>query len=138
MDISQAMLTADHPQNDGLTERVKQVLEEYLRIFCFCDSNHWLDLLLYVEFCYNNTIHNATKVRPFYTNMGYHLIDTYPGEVVKANVPAAKEDFENLWKLRKDMGETLILARERMTEYYNRNVFEKKLNFKVGDKVIVN
>ena len=75
---------------------------------------------------------------PFYANFGYYPIDNYPAEVVESHVPAAEEYFENLAKLRKDMGETLILARERMAKYYNRNVFEKEPTFKVGDKAMVN
>ena len=97
-----------------------------------------LELLLYAEFCYNNTVHSATKVTPFYANFGSHPIDNYPAEVVESNDSAAEESVENLAKLRKDMRETLILARERMAKYYNRNVSEKEPTFQVGDKVMVN
>ena len=113
-------------------------MEQYLRTFCAWDQKDWLELLPYVEFCYNNTVHSATKVTPFYANFGYHPIDNYLAEVVESNVPAAEEYVENLAKLRKDMRETLILARERMAKYYNRNVSEKEPTFKVGDKVMVN
>ena len=138
LDVSQDMSTAYHPQTDGQTERVNQVLEQYLRTFWAWDQKDWLELLPYAEFCYNNTVHSATKVTPFYANFGYHPIDNYPAEVVESNVPAAKEYVENLAKLRKDMRETLILTRERMAKYYNRNVSEKEPTFKVGDKVMVN
>ena len=74
----------------------------------------------------------------FYANFGYHPIHNYSAEVVESNVPAADEYVKNLAKLRKDMRETLILARERMAKYYNRNVSEKEPTFKVGDKVMVN
>ena len=97
-----------------------------------------MELLLYAEFSYNNTIHSATKVTPFYANFGYHPIDDYSAEVVESNVPAAEEYVENLVKLRTDMGETLLLARERIAKYYNKNVFEKEPTFKVGNKAMVN
>ena len=138
LDVSQDMSTAYHPQMDGQTERVNQVLEQYLRTCCAWDQKGWLELLPYAEFCYNNTVHSATKVTPFYGNFGYYPIDNYPAEVVESNVTAAEEYVENLAKLRKDMRETLILARERMAKYYNRNVSEKEPTFKVGDKVMVN
>ena len=132
------MSTAYHPQTDGQTERVNHVLEQYLRTFCAWDQKDWLELLPYAEFCYNNTIHSATKVTPFYANFDYHPIDNYPAEVVESNLPAAEEYVENLAKLRKDMRETLILAREWMAKYYNRNISEKEPTFQVGDKVMVN
>ena len=138
LDVSQDMSTAYHPQTDGQTERVNQVLEQYLRTFCAWDQKDWLELLPYAEFCYNNTVHSTTKVTPFYTNFGYHPIDNYPAEVVESNVPGAEEYIENLAKLRKDMRETLILAGERMAKYYNRNVSAKEPTFKVGDNVMVN
>ena len=138
LDVSQDMSTAYHPQTDGQTERVNQVLEQYLRTCCAWDQKGWLELLPYAEFCYNNTVHSATKVTPFYGNVGYHPINNYPAEVVESSVPAAEEYVENLAKLRKDMRETLILARERMTKYYNKNISEKEPTFKVGDKEMVN
>ena len=62
LDVSQDMSTAYHPQTDGQTERVNQVLEQYLCTFCARDQKDWLELLPYAEFCYNNTIHSATKL----------------------------------------------------------------------------
>ena len=106
MDVSEDMSTAYHPQTDGQTERVKQVLEQCLGTCCAWDEKDWLELLPYTEFCYNNTVHSATKVTPFYTNFGYHPIHNYPAEVVESNVPAADEYVENLANLRKDMRET--------------------------------
>ena len=138
LDVSQDMSMAYYPQTDGQSERVIQVLEQYLRTFCAWDQKDWLKLLPYAEFCYNNTIHSATKVTPFYADFGYHPIDNYPAEVVESNVPAAEEYIQNLSKLRKDMRETFIFARERMAKYYNRNVSEKEPTFNVGDKVMVN
>ena len=57
--------TAYHPQTDGQTERVNQILEYYLRCYCNWDQSDWVDLLLLAEFCYNNSKHSATKRTPF-------------------------------------------------------------------------
>ena len=74
------------------------------------------------------TVHSATKLMCFYPNFGYHPIDNYAAEVVESNVPAAEEHVDNLPKLRKKMTETLMLARERVAKYYNRNVFSEGTN----------
>ena len=138
LDICQDMSTAYHPQTDCQTKRVNQVLEEYSRTFCRWDQKDWLNLLPFAEFCYNNTVDSATMVTPLYANFGYHPIDNYPAEVVKSNVPAAKEYIENLAKLKQDMIQRLILARERMANYYNRIVSEKEPTFKGRNKVMIN
>ncbi|SPO42316.1 related to Gag-pol polyprotein [Pseudozyma flocculosa] len=47
--------TAYHPQTDGQTERVNQVLEQYLRLYCSDEQDNWVDLLPTASFAYNNT-----------------------------------------------------------------------------------
>lgn len=42
--------TAFHPQTDGQTERVNQVIEQYLRTYCDFDQANWVDLLDLAEF----------------------------------------------------------------------------------------
>lgn len=138
LDVSQDMSTAYHPQTDGQTERVNQVLEHYLRSFCAWDQKDWVELLPYAEFCYNNSIHSATKMTPFYANYGYHPGDNYPSEVKNSKVPAAETYILKLERMRKDMRETLLEAQKRMAKYYNRSVADKEPKFSVGDKVMVN
>ena len=43
--------TAFHPQTDGQTERVNQVLEQYLRAFVNWEQDNWVDLLPFAEYC---------------------------------------------------------------------------------------
>ena len=46
--------TAYHPENDGKTERVNQVLEDMLHMYVMGKPTKWEDYLLLVEFSYNN------------------------------------------------------------------------------------
>ena len=57
------MSTAYHPQTDGQTERVNQVLEHYLRTYCAWDQKDWIELLPYTEFYYNNTVQDRKSTR---------------------------------------------------------------------------
>ncbi|GMF20661.1 unnamed protein product [Phytophthora lilii] len=62
------MLTADHPQTDGQTERVNRVLEDTLRSVCAEMSHAWAERLPMVEFALNNAVHASTGFTPFYLN----------------------------------------------------------------------
>ena len=47
--------TAFHPQTDGQTERVNQILEDMPRACALDYGSSWDDNLPYAEFCYNNS-----------------------------------------------------------------------------------
>jgi len=57
--------TAYHPQTDGQTERVNQVLEDMLRMYVMDQPDKWEDYLHLVEFSYNNHYHASAKLCPF-------------------------------------------------------------------------
>jgi len=57
---------------DGQTERVNQILEQYLRVYINYQQDNWVNLLPLAEFVYNNTSHSATMVTPFFANKGFH------------------------------------------------------------------
>ena len=50
-----AFSTAYHPQTDGQTERVNQVLEDMLRACVLTYGTSWEESLPYAEFAYNNS-----------------------------------------------------------------------------------
>ncbi|KAH9322126.1 hypothetical protein KI387_016765 [Taxus chinensis] len=56
---------AYHPETDGQTERVNQVLEDMLRMYCMDQQYKWEEYLPLVEFAYNNTYHSSLKMAPF-------------------------------------------------------------------------
>ncbi|SPC61346.1 uncharacterized protein UHOD_11575 [Ustilago sp. UG-2017b] len=64
--------SAYHPQSDGQTERVNQVLEQYLCGYSNHLQTNWSDLLPLAEFSYNNAEHASTQLTPFFANYGYH------------------------------------------------------------------
>jgi hypothetical protein len=55
-----------HPSTDGQTEVVKyRTIEMYLHCFTSTNPKRWGHWLPWVEFCYNNSFHSATKRTPF-------------------------------------------------------------------------
>ena len=57
--------TAYHPQTDGQTERVNQVIEDMLRMYVMDQPSKWENYLYLVEFAYNNGYHTSLKMSPF-------------------------------------------------------------------------
>ncbi len=70
-----------HPEGDGQTECLNQVLEQYLQAYANYQQDNWSSLLPLVEFAYNNATNEMTGVSPFFTNKGYH-----PSLMVELNV----------------------------------------------------
>ena len=54
-----------HPQTDGQTERVNQVLEYLLRMYVKEQPGKWEDYLHLVEFAYNNNYQSSARYGPF-------------------------------------------------------------------------
>ena len=57
--------TAYHPQTDGQTERVNQVLEDMLHMYVMEKPTKWEDFLYLVEFAYNNGLQASLGMSPY-------------------------------------------------------------------------
>ena len=57
--------TAYHPQTDGQTERVNQVLEDMLRMYVMDKPSEWEDYLHLVEFVSNNRKQTSLEMSPY-------------------------------------------------------------------------
>ncbi|CAI7785849.1 unnamed protein product, partial [Closterium sp. NIES-54] len=79
-----AMSSAYHPQTDGQTERLNQIVEQLLRAACKDDISKWDAHLPVLEFAYNNAMHARSPgglwahsdpllKKPFYPNVTFHL-----------------------------------------------------------------
>jgi hypothetical protein len=117
--IKGRMSTAFHPQTDGQTERVNQVLEAYVRAFCRYDQGDWADILPFAEYAYNNSASSATNVSPFYANYGFHPRKTW-GKDVGIKNPTAHCRVHWTVEVHEACREALGKARERMGKFYDR------------------
>jgi hypothetical protein len=57
--------SAYHPQTDGQTDRVNQILEDMLRACAINCGKNWDKYLSLVEFAYNNSYQSSLKMAPF-------------------------------------------------------------------------
>src|SRR6185295_13627055 len=57
--------SAYHPQIDGQTERINQILEDMLRACAIQYSKNWDKCLALAEFSYNNSYQSSLQMAPF-------------------------------------------------------------------------
>jgi hypothetical protein len=65
LDTKLLFRTTYHPQTDGQTKRVNQILEDMLRMHVIHQPKKWEDYLPLVEFAYNNNCQESLKMNPF-------------------------------------------------------------------------
>ena len=127
--------TAYHPQTDGQTERVNQELEQYLRLYVNHRQSDWSEWLALAEFAHNNREHSATKMSPFYANMGRHPMDPSHARTSSPNLSA--EDFAKHIKETHALAQAnLIKAAEDMKRFHDRHAGEEMV-YEAGSKVFL-
>ncbi|CAI7792340.1 unnamed protein product [Closterium sp. NIES-54] len=95
-----AMSSAYHPQTDGQTERLNQIVEQLLRAACKDDISKWDAHLPVLEFAYNNATHAATGQTPFFLCYGRNPL-TPQKPTVPATVQPAHDfitTMHHLWE----------------------------------------
>ncbi|SYW74098.1 uncharacterized protein UHO2_00963 [Ustilago hordei] len=137
MGVKHSLSMAYHPQTDGQTERVNQVIEQYLRMYCNYEQNDWADLLDTAAFVYNNTVHNSIGVSPFFACYGWNP-KAHPDipQQLGVNDPGCFEYLMDGKECCKYLQEQIREAQCRSVDQYNRK--HKDIKFKVGDMVYIN
>jgi len=100
------------------------------------DQDDRVDLLPFAEFCYNNTIHTATKQTTFFAAYHQHPEDNFKNlrhNATESNNPKAVKTVEDLDAMREAMRENMKAAQTRIAKYYNQKVANKEPQCMVGD-----
>jgi len=131
--IKTKLSTAYHPQTDGQTEWVNQEIEQYLRMFVSHRQNDWPEWIACTEFAYNNKIHTATHVSPFYANYGMN--PRMGIELRRAGKSEPAKEFPEWMKtVHEEAQVALSKSHDDMTcyaDFYRGEAPE----YKIGDKV---
>jgi hypothetical protein len=132
--IERKLSTAYHPQTDGQTERINQVLEQYVRMYCAYQQNDWDEWLPLAKLAYNNAPQASTGKSPFFANYGYHpSFDIVDGV---SDSLTARDWIRNMDSVHSEIRDRLEKARV----YSKRQADKKrKAHFKIelGDKVLL-
>ncbi len=135
LNIKSNYSTAYHPQTDGQTERINQILEEYLALYTNYQMDDWSRLLPIAEMVYNNTPSSTTGLSPFMADHGYEM--TFDPATFEKRPFSTDSDriILDISKLHTILREHIILANDRMAKQYNKNHLPVPDDFNIGKKV---
>jgi hypothetical protein len=103
--VSVDLSSAHHPEMDGSTKVVNQILEQYLQIYCSYNQSDWLTLLPLGEFVYNNSTNAQSNATPFFACTGTHpvfdpLLSHASPSLAPATVDRAHEFLQHTTKIK--------------------------------------
>ncbi|XP_073051317.1 uncharacterized protein [Primulina eburnea] len=130
-----AFSTAYHPQSDGQSERVIQILEDMLRACTIDFPGSWDSKLPLVEFTYNNSYQSSIGITPYEALYGRKCRSPLYWEEVGERKMLGPE-------LVQQTAEVVALIQERMKAAQSRqksyaDVRRWPLAFEVGDHVFI-
>jgi hypothetical protein len=123
--------SAYHPQTDGQTERINQILEDMLRACVLQYDKNWDKCLSLVEFSYNNNYQTSLKMAPFEALYGRRcrnpLSWSQTGECKIFGPNLVTEAEEKV----KTIQNNLKAAQSRQKSY--ADIRKRPIQFQVGD-----
>jgi hypothetical protein len=131
MDTKLNFSSAYHPQTDGQTKRVNQVLEDMLRACALKDNQSWDKCLLYAEFSYNNSYQESTKMTPFEFLYGRKCMTPLFWNESGENQIFGPYILQEAERQVQMVRENLKLAQSRQKSYADNR--RRELRFQVGD-----
>ncbi|MCO5588845.1 hypothetical protein L7F22_042805 [Adiantum nelumboides] len=126
--------SAYHPQTDGQTERVNQILEEMLRHYIQNRLASWEEYLPLVEFAYNNAPHSVTGMTPFQAAYGHTpLVPT--NFVLQHKVALADQLVQKMQDILVQVRDKLIHVQQKYQKQANKH--RRHAEFNEGDMVLL-
>ncbi|KAF5698706.1 reverse transcriptase domain-containing protein, partial [Fusarium globosum] len=132
--LNHRLTTAFRPQVDGQTERMNQVLEQYLRCYINYEQNDWVEKLPIAQLAYNTAYNESTKLTPACANFGFTPNAYHSARQEKSINPAAIIKSEDMKDLHEYLRTELEFVRKRMKNYYDPKRL-KGPTFSEGDMV---
>jgi hypothetical protein len=124
-----------HPEGDGQTEHMNEILEQYLQIFRNYHQNNWAELLPLAEFTYNNTLSATTGVSPSFANKEYHpSMSIHPEQDL--SLACTWEFAIDLDELHQELQSQIGIAQQHYQ--MNADVWQTPApDFKIGEQAFV-
>ncbi|GJP71623.1 hypothetical protein CLOP_g2439, partial [Closterium sp. NIES-67] len=129
-----AMSSAYHPQTDGRTERLNQIVEQLLRAACKDEISKWDLHLPVLEFAYNNATHAAIGQTPFFLCYGRHPL-TPQKPTASATVQPAHDFITTMHQLWDRTHKRLLDIQQQQKRQADRHRNDHTIT--VGDQVLL-
>jgi hypothetical protein len=130
----------NHPQSNGLIERLHSTLSEHIRLLNNQDFNNTpvTQKMIYAILAYNNSIHSATKLKPVDVING-HITDDTPFDINIDHILLSdyiSDHKERTKILYSKINEKLISDKEKLIGKINENREDPEI-FKPDENVFV-
>jgi len=132
--VVRKLSTAFHPQTDGQTERINQIVGQYLRCYINYRQNDWVPLLPTAQFAYNSAESDTTKVSPFFANYGFNPTAYGTPIPQEANADFAMVLVDRIKSLHKELSLDIKFISQQSAHYHNQKR-SMEPTLKKGDKV---
>jgi transposase InsO family protein len=137
----QKLTSAFRHQANGVTERLNQTIENYLRAFTSGASDDWDEYISLAEFAYNSRYQQSISMAPFEADLGY--LPSTPATLLsppragpdRQRCAQGKTFLEHQADRLATIRRELQRASDRMSEYYNTN--RPVQSFAVGEDVLL-
>ena len=127
--------TSYHPETDGQTERVNQVLEDMLRMYVMDQQKCWEEYLPLVEFAYNNSYQRSIKMAPFEFLYGRPCRTPLSLDHLEDRVLVGLELIQEMEEHMTTIHARLKEAHDRQKSYADAHRIER--SYELGDKVFL-
>ncbi|KAL4354549.1 hypothetical protein GQ457_06G017120 [Hibiscus cannabinus] len=127
--------TSYHPQTDGQSERVIQVLEDMLRCCIIDFQGTWEKQLPLVEFAYNNNYQASIQMAPYEALYGRRCRTPVCWAEARHKLLPMPDILKGTTEKVKLIGERLKSASDRQESY--ANLKRREVEYAVGDRVFL-
>jgi hypothetical protein len=126
-------ILAYHPQTDGQTERVNQIIEDMFRACILNDGPMWDKHLPLDEFSYNNSYQESIKISPFEALYGWPCHTPLSWFKSGERVIFGRDIVTEVEEKVKQIHANILTSQSHQKSYTNKRC--RPLEFAVGDHV---
>jgi hypothetical protein len=144
LDTKLTKSTAFHPQIDGQTEVVNQMIVHILRMYNSKHPGTWDESLPYVQHSYNRALHSSTDHNPFQVGLGFQplgpidvalplAVTSTDSSPAPTEADKATRFIEKIHHIRQQVQDILQKSNDKYKQHHDQHRVSHK--FQVGDKV---